>query len=152
MDLFNWELLQVGLPIKHHWRQQRSYRNGQGRRGNKRVVLVKLHPKTIVATARGNVWCAASGDKGDKCDCFVDSPSDRETHEDFVVSVDTVGTALTAGANLKISAAADLSGSTALSEISLGKDPVQVKLQNPNAARVGIAKAQSYSYRCVAIQ
>jgi hypothetical protein len=112
---------------------------------------VNLHPKTIVATARGNVRCVPSGDKGDKCDCFVNSSADRKTHEDFVVSVDAVGTALTAGADLKISAAADLSGSTALSEISLGKDPLQVKFQNPNTARVGISKAQSYSYRCVAV-
>jgi len=107
---------------------------------------VKLHARPIVATARGNVECKPAGDK---CDCFAEPSNDRQTEEDFVLSVDVQSTPLAAGATQKVSASADLAGSMGLSEISVGKDPVQAKLQTPNTARAGISKAKSYSYRCV---
>jgi len=108
---------------------------------------VKRHAKQIVATAKGNIECKLAGDK---CDCFADSSNQRKTEEDFALSADVQSTPLTAGAALKVSASADLSGNMALSEISVGKDPVGIKLQTPNTARGGLSKAQSYSYRCVA--
>ncbi|HYL63022.1 MAG TPA: hypothetical protein VE077_10410 [Candidatus Methylomirabilis sp.] len=134
-------------------------RDGSGATGTARADMetspwysLRRYKRTVVATARGNIRCTSSGDKGNKCDCFADSAADRKTVEDFVLSADVTGTALTTGANLKVTTAADLSGSSGLSEMSVGKEPVSVKLQSPNTAHAGVSKIQSYSYRCVAVR
>ena len=110
-----------------------------------------LHPRRIEATGQGSVECRPTP-AGDKCDCFADGVGGSEVDEDFTLNVDVQSATTGPTATLKMSAAVNLAGnSAALSEISVGKEPVGAKWQNPNTARGGISKTRSYSYRCVAI-
>lgn len=104
------------------------------------------HAKSVTAFARGTIECKPGGSG---CTCFADSSSDRKTEGDFVVSVDVQGVMVPMGANLKVVSSADLSGTMALSGLSVGQDPVHGTLQSPNTARGGISKSKGYSYRCI---
>lgn len=109
-----------------------------------------LHPRRIEAEGQGSVECRQTP-SGDKCDCFADGVGDSVVDEDFTLNVDVQSATTGSTATLKVSAAASLTGNgAALSEISVGKEPLGGKWQNPNTARGGISKTRSYSYRCVA--